>query len=142
MSTSQPLAGLHHMSMRVPDMEKSLRFYRETLGLTLKTAFILDEMRFAMLDTGNGTYLELVEIQQPVRAAGEREVFWHLALRTTDLDKAMAAVEKAGCTIVVPIRPLSLRNDVTGQSWPIRVGFFLGPDGELIELLEDRTGQT
>lgn len=144
MSTTNPLAlaGLHHTSLRVPNMEKSLQFYRETLGLTLKTAFILDDMRFAMLETGNGVYLELVEVKQPVRPVGEGEVFWHVALRTTDLDKAMAAVEQAGCTIVVPIRPLPLRNDLTGQSWSIRVGFFRGPNGELIELIEDKTGQT
>jgi serine/threonine protein kinase len=41
-----------------------------------------------------------------------------------------------------PIRPLNLLNDVTEKPWPLRVAFFRGPDGELIELLEDKTGYT
>jgi hypothetical protein len=44
--------------------------------------------------------------------------------------------------ITVPIRPLDLVNEVTQQSWPVRVAFSRGPDGELIELLEDKTGYT
>jgi hypothetical protein len=28
------------------------------------------------------------------------------------------------------------------QLWRVRVAFFPGPDGELIELLEDKTGYT
>ena len=44
--------------------------------------------------------------------------------------------------MTVPIRPLDLVNDVTQKPWPVRVAFFRGPDGELIELLEDKTGYT
>jgi hypothetical protein len=29
-----------------------------------------------------------------------------------------------------------------GTGWALRVAFFRGPDGELIELLEDKTGYT
>jgi len=42
----------------------------------------------------------------------------------------------------VPIRPLDLLNELTQKPWPVRVTFFLGPDGELVELLEDKTGYT
>jgi catechol 2,3-dioxygenase-like lactoylglutathione lyase family enzyme len=37
---------------------------------------------------------------------------------------------------------LNLVNNVTAKPWPVRVAFFRGPDGELIELLEDKTGYT
>jgi len=37
---------------------------------------------------------------------------------------------------------LDLVNDVTQKPWPVRVTSFRGPDGELIELLEDKTGYT
>jgi catechol 2,3-dioxygenase-like lactoylglutathione lyase family enzyme len=39
-------------------------------------------------------------------------------------------------------RPLDLINDLTQKPWPVRVAFFRVPDGELIELLEDKTGYT
>jgi hypothetical protein len=34
---------------------------------------------------------------------------------------------------------LDLVSDVTQKPWPVRVAFFRGLDGELIELLEDKT---
>jgi hypothetical protein len=33
-------------------------------------------------------------------------------------------------------------NDVTQKPWPVRVAFFPGHDGELVELLEDKIGYT
>jgi len=37
---------------------------------------------------------------------------------------------------------VNLLNDVTQEPWPVSVAFFRGPDGELIELLKDKTGYT
>ena len=81
-------------------------------------------------------------MKQPMQSVGESEVFWHLALRTDHLEKSLEAAVNAGCEITVPIRPLDLLNEVTQKPWPVRVAFFRGPDGELIELLEDKTGYT
>ena len=47
-----------------------------------------------------------------------------------------------GFEITVPIRPLDLLNNVKPRLWSVRVAFFRGPNGELIELLEDETGYT
>ena len=103
-----PLAinGMHHVSLRVHDMERSLAFYRDILGFSAKTSFLLDGLRFAMLETGNHVYIELVEMKQPMQPVGESEVFWHLALRTDDLEKSLEAAVSAGCEVTVPIRPL------------------------------------
>jgi glyoxylase I family protein len=139
-----PLAinGMHHVSLRVRDMDRSLAFYRDILGFHPKTSFLLDGLRFAMLETGNDVYIELVEMKQPMQSVGESEVFWHLALRSDHLEKSLDAAISAGFEVTVPIRPLDLVNDVTQKPWPVRVAFFRGPDGELIELLEDKTGYT
>ena len=137
-----PLAinGMHHVSLPVHDMERSLAFYRDILGFYPKTSFLLDGLRFAMLETGNDVYIELVEMKQPMQSVGESEVFWHLALRTDHLEKSLEAAVNASCEVAVPIRPLDLVDDVTQKPWPVPVAFFHGPDGELIELLEDKTG--
>jgi len=95
-----------------------------------------------MLETGNSVYIEVVEMKQAVQPVGDIEVFWHLALRTDHLEKSLEAAIKAGCEVTIPIRPLDLVNNVTAKPWPVRVAFFRGPDGELIELLEDKTGYT
>ena len=106
--TWHPLAinGVHHVSRRVRDMERSLAFYQDVLGFSPKTSFLLDGLRFAMLETGNDVYIELVEMKQPMQPVGESEVFWHLALRTDDLEKSLEAAVSAGCEVTVPIRPL------------------------------------
>ncbi len=58
------------------------------------------------------------------------------------LEKSLEAAINTGFEVTVSIRPLDLVNDVTQKTWPVRVAFFCGPDGELIELLEDKTGYT
>ncbi|MGH7489990.1 MAG: hypothetical protein ACREMY_30945 [bacterium] len=42
-----PLAlnGMHHLSLRV---RRSLAFYRDILGFSAKTSFLLDGLRFAI----------------------------------------------------------------------------------------------
>lgn len=144
MPTAHPLglAGLHHVSLRVADLDRSLKLYRDTLGLSVKTAFTLDSLRFAMLQAGNSGYIELVEVKRAMQPVAEQHVAWHFAIRANDLDTAFAAVKAAGYEITLPIRPLELTNTVTGEPMPLRVAFFRGPDGEEVELLEDRSGQT
>ncbi len=48
---------MHHVSLRVRDMERSLAFYRDILGFAPKTSFVLDGLRLAMLETGNDVYI-------------------------------------------------------------------------------------
>ena len=134
--------GMHHVSLRVQDLDKSLAFYRDALALSVRAAFIFNSQRFVLLELGNRSYLELVEVKRPVQPGGEAEVIWHFALRTDALEKAFAAAAKAGCEILVPIQALDLVNDVNGAPVPVRVAFFRGPDGEIVELLEDKSGQT
>jgi glyoxylase I family protein len=137
------ISRLHHVSLSVPNLEKSLAFYRDVMGLRVKTAFTLDGMRFVMLEIAAGSYLELIEVKKAVRPGGMFEdAMGHLALRTDALEKALDAATQAGCEILLPIRPLDLTNDITGKRLPLRVAFFRGPDGEIVELLEDSTRQT
>src|SRR6266446_7848025 len=68
---SLPINGMHHVSLRVSDMDRSLAFYRDVLSFSPKTSFMLDGLRFAMLETGNDVYIELVEMKQPVQSVGE-----------------------------------------------------------------------
>lgn len=144
MSAPHPFGidGMHHVSLRVQDLDKSLAFYRDTLALSVRAAFTLNDQRFVMLELGNRSYLELVEVKRPVMPGGEAEVIWHFALRTDSLEKAFAAATQAGCEIYLPLQSLDLVNDVTGKPFPVRVAFFRGPDGEIVELLEDLSGQT
>jgi glyoxylase I family protein len=124
-------SGFHHIALRARDYEKSLAFYTEGLGFTLAHSWGEGEKRIALLDMGDGNYVELFASapgQSP--PPGEEAAPWpyfHLALRSTDVDADIEKVRALGCPITV--EPKSV--DVNGKT--IRVGFFLGPDGEVLE---------
>lgn len=136
------IRGIHHVSLRVSDFDRSLAFYQGTLGLPLRVSFELGGRRFALLDTGNAGHLELVESKTPVQPTGAAEVAWHFALRTDRIEAAVAAAAAAGCTITKPVTEVPLTNSASGKPFPIRIAFFRGFDGEEVEFFEDKTGQS
>ncbi|NOT27718.1 MAG: VOC family protein [Acidobacteria bacterium] len=136
------LSGIHHVSLRVADLDTSLKLYRDTLGFRLKTAFALNDRRFALLDAGNSGYLELVETQTPIHPARADDVIWHFAVRTNDVERALEAVVRAGYEVTRPAKGIDLMDTARDQAFSIRIAFFRGPDGEEIELFEDKQGHT
>ena len=51
--------GFHHLSMRVRDLEASLKFYTEGLGFVERFAWGQEPNRTVLLDTGDGNYFEI-----------------------------------------------------------------------------------
>ena len=132
-------AGFHHIALRARDFERSLAFYTEGLGFTLGHQWGEGAGRIALLDIGDGNYVELFasEPGQTPDPSGDVPAPWpyfHLALRSTDVDADIAHVRSLGCQITV--EPKSV--EVNGKT--IRVGFFLGPDGEVLEFFQHQAG--
>lgn len=123
--------GFHHLSMRVRDIEASLKFYRDTLGFVEKTAWGEGEKRTVLLDTGDGNYFEISQGE-----AGEGgSVYHHIALRADDCGAALEAARAAGVEVTMETRDISL--DSTMGALNLRIAFFKGPDGELVELFQN-----
>jgi glyoxylase I family protein len=122
--------GFHHVSMRVRDMEKSLRFYIEGLGFVERVSWGKAPQRMVLLDTGDGNYLEISQ-GDPANTDG---VFLHVALRADDCDAALEAARAAGAEVTMEPRDVNLPTD---PPIPIRIAFFKGPDGEVIELFQN-----
>ncbi|NLS76522.1 MAG: VOC family protein [Chloroflexi bacterium] len=124
--------GFHHIAMRVHDFDASVKFYTEVLGFTVKTTWGNPERRLALLDTGDGNYIE-------ISSGGSAEprpegVILHYALRTDNVDAAIERARAAGAPITIEPK------DVTFNSvppTPVRIGFCKGPDGELIEFFKN-----
>lgn len=128
-------AGFHHIALRARDFDRSLSFYTESLGFAVAHQWGEGPGRIALLDIGDGNYVELFasrpgQISDPTEDAPEPWPYFHLALRTEDVDADIAHVRSLGCPIT--IEPKSV--DVNGKT--IRVGFFLGPDGEVLEFFQ------
>ena len=124
--------GFHHVSMSVKDLDKSRKFYSEGLGFIERFSWGKNPKRTILMDTGDGNYFEISQ-GDPNHSYAEG-VFRHLALRVDECKVAIELARNAGAEITVEPRDVTLSSDPPMQ---IRIAFFKGPDGELIELFED-----
>lgn len=127
--------GFHHIAIRVTDFDRSVAFYTEGLGFTSAHMWGSREKhnRAAMLDTGDGDFFELFE-REPDNAPSEAS-YLHAALRTRDCDQAVAAAREAGAEITVEPKDVDIPSD---PPYRVRIAFFKGPDGEIVELFQER----
>ena len=124
--------GFHHLSMKVRDLDASIKFYTEGLGFVERFSWGEGPKRTVLLDTGDGNYFEISQ-GDPERVYDEG-VFQHIALRADDCGAALEAARAAGAEVTVETRDVTIS---TEPPLPIRIAFFKGPDGELIELFQD-----
>jgi glyoxylase I family protein len=128
--------GFHHIALRARDFDRSFAFYTQGMGFKLAHQWGEGDGRIALLDIGDGNYVELFASKPgQVPEPDEEHVAWpyfHLALRSMDVDADIEKVRVLGCRIT--IEPKSV--DVGDPAKTIRVGFFLGPDGEVLEFFQ------
>lgn len=124
--------GFHHLSMRVKDLEASIKFYTEGLGFVERFSWGEAPKRTVLLDTGDGNYFELSQ-GDPEKVHGDG-IFHHIALRADDCGAALEAARAAGAKVTVETRDVNLSSK---PPIPIRIAFFKGLDGEVIELFQN-----
>ena len=124
--------GFHHLSMKAKNLEKTTKFY-EALGFVERVHWGEAAKRTVLLDTGDHNYFEISQ-GDPDQVYGEG-VFKHVALRVDDCQAAIEGARKAGAEVTVETRDVTLKSDKPIQ---LRIAFFKGPDGELIELFQNK----
>lgn len=125
--------GFHHVAVKVHDFDAALRFYREALGFAEKVTWGEGDKRAAMLDTGDGSYLEVFAGGPAEPPAGGSLV--HFAVRTDDVDGAIERVRKAGMRVTVEPRDVTIPSQPFPV--PVRLAFCKGPGGEEIEFFQN-----
>jgi len=118
---------LDHAGVLVADLERSVRFYCDILGLREATRFELGAERLVFLAAGGG-WIELIHDGSARREGG---VVDHVALRVDDLDATAERLRQRDVQLLDE-RPLEV------AELNARILFCLGPDGERIELIERR----
>ena len=111
-----------HNNLNVLNLEKSLRFYKEALGLaesrrTETAAFTLVFLEDGV--TGHSLELTWLKDRKEPYALGENE--FHLAFRTDDFEKAHQKHRDMGC--------ICFENEAMG------IYFISDPDGYWIEII-------
>ncbi len=122
--------GLQHIAIEASDFVRSLRFYTEVLGFRNVLTFPEESQTVAMLDTGDGTYIELFSGGSGERPKGS---LLHFAVRTGDCEAATERARATGGTVTQEPTDVVLEGD---PPVPVRYSFCEGPDGEQIELFQ------
>jgi catechol 2,3-dioxygenase-like lactoylglutathione lyase family enzyme len=143
--------GIDHVGVSSSDLDRSLRFYRDLLGMTVldrgverspEMATLLGcdtvEFSYADLDSGDGRVFELLQYHSPAGAPTRSEPFDpgtpHLAVGVNDLEAVRSRLAEAGTPV---ISHDSVRVDAPGTVW--HDGVYLltrDPDGVIVELVE------
>ena len=120
------------MAIRVKDYDAAVKFYK-SLGFKEKISWGEGDRRAIMLDTGDGNYVELLSLRSDQQKA--ENPIAHFAIRTDDCDAATERVRMAGAEITVEPKSSTIESK-TGPV-PLRISFFKGPEGEIIELFQN-----
>jgi len=125
-------ARLLHTMLRVGDLETSIAFYVDTLGMRLLRRQEFPEGRFTLAFVGYGeehetTVLELTH-NWDQRAYERGTAYGHVAMGVDDVYAATAALVASGVKVTRPAGPLK------GDPREI-IAFIEDPDGYRIELI-------
>lgn len=122
------LQKVEHVGIQVRDLDRSIKFYTEVLGLTLRKRVRLNETtELAFLPLGESE-IELICKSTEFTFAKEGIVN-HLTFRVGDVAGALDHLRKHQVELIHE-QPLFLEKLGT------RIAFFWGPDGEKLELFE------
>lgn len=126
------ITGFHHTAIQAAEFDRTVQFYTDVLGFKTKITWGDRPKRAIMLDAGAGDYLEIFE-RDPI-TAGDAPIL-HFALRTDDCAAMLETVRAAGAEVTMETTPVMIESNI-GQV-PVRIAFFKGPSGEIVELFEN-----
>ena len=122
---------LLHTMLRVTDLQKSIEFYTEVLGMQLLRSNDYPEGKFTLAFLGYGpeetnTALELTH-NWDTNSYEQGNAFGHLAIEVDDVYAACDAIKSKGGEVVREAGPMKHGSTI--------LAFAKDPDGYMIELL-------
>lgn len=129
------ITGFHHVCIKTRDWDRTMAFYKDTLGFVEKIAWRAAPQRAVMLNAGDGNYLEVFEDLAYTPAPNGAVV--HFALRTSQLDEVAARVRATGAKLTMEPKDVTIATTNAHAPVPIRIFFCEGPSGEIIEFFQN-----
>lgn len=130
-----PIRRADHVGIRVTNLDASIAFYSETLGLPVFEREVLGNgTQLVFLRMGDAGYVELVKLAQPPRPAQPvppgQAGLQHFCMAVEDLDDWLAHLKARDVPITMGPNSFEL------PSARCRAVFFNDPDGTPVELIE------
>jgi catechol 2,3-dioxygenase-like lactoylglutathione lyase family enzyme len=138
----EAIEDFNHVMLYVSDMEKSIRFYEQALGLevhkrieevqikTEKGETETVSLGLVMMKFPNSNFVLELSEQSYTDPMNQAIHFQHMGITVKNLDEAVAKAMLAGAKKTQENRTIS------DESIIVKNTFVSGPDGELIELME------
>jgi catechol 2,3-dioxygenase-like lactoylglutathione lyase family enzyme len=143
------ITGVHHTCVIVSDMERSLQFYKDTLGMEEQVNITYDadpammdlpgtkpKQHLVLLSAGNA-HVELIQYLEPEGRPNDRRTCdtgtMHLCFQVDDIEKVYESLKKKGVTF--HRTPDFIGEDGEGLADHGYV-YFRGPDNEVLELIQ------
>lgn len=120
------IRGITHVAVRVTEIERSLRFYSELLGIPEKFRLLKEDgsIRLIYLEVAERQFIELFPGADAPYSVGSKSALVHICLEVDDIQEAYRQMTSRGVpTLGEPI----LGGDESWQFWTN------DPDGNQIE---------
>jgi len=122
---------MEHIGIMVNDMDRSIEFYTEVVGMDLKKREKLnEEVELAFLAFSGSEDIELELVGRGTTGLSDQGIVNHLAFSVEDIDETLAHLKAHG----VRLLDQTPREILDG----VRIAFFFGPDGERLELVQQQ----
>lgn len=142
-----------HIGLTVSDIDESIKFYKDTLGLDFQGRMLMEgkstEDLFGIEDCSvkaaylngseelNTPTIELLEINKRIESAEEIKLnklsISEICFIVKDIDKAYQSLKLKGVEFLSPPQYFDLRDQGFGESKAV---YFKDPDGIILELIE------
>lgn len=124
--------GVHHIALAVNNFEESYKFYTEGLGFKLYAKWGGPEKTIALLDMGNGEYVELFSNGSGKEEQDSRYI--HLAFKVDDVEEAFEKALAAGAKHHILPKSVPVNSEPTNII--INCAFVIAPGGEQVEFFK------
>jgi lactoylglutathione lyase len=123
---------LLHTMLRVGDLQRSIDFYTQVMGMTLLRTTERPEQKYSLAFVGYGTNPEHAEIEltynHGVSSYELGTAYGHIAIAVPDAYAACEKIKTGGGNVTRPAGPV--------QGGATVIAFVTDPDGYKIELIE------